>query len=98
MFRLGDSAPGGSGGASANSAMLVRRLKGVVRDELRLGIDVPIVIHEALCSEESCSPYETIIAVLDAPPSTFRIDLPLPEVTPQMVRELIRKHREEGKT
>jgi hypothetical protein len=50
-----------------------------------------VVIHEAACSEASCSPIETIIAVLDGSDRTFRFDGPLAEVTPHSLRLLVRQ-------
>jgi hypothetical protein len=73
------------------SREVVSRLKAVVREELRLGADAPVVVHEAACTEPGCAPVETIVAVLDGTERTFRIDRPLADLTPADLRTLIRE-------
>jgi hypothetical protein len=42
---------------------------------------VSVIITEANCDEESCSPLETIIAVMDQKPITVHIDKAICDVT-----------------
>ncbi len=80
-----------NGTAPVPSPSTLSRLKGVVRSELGVAADVPVVIHEAACTEPGCAPVETLIAVLDGSDRTFRLAQPLVEVTPEDLRRLLRE-------
>jgi hypothetical protein len=48
--------------------------------------DVSVVVTEASCNEDSCSPLETLIAVLSDPPVTIHIDKAMADVTAEDVQ------------
>jgi hypothetical protein len=80
-----------NGAAAVTSPSTLSRLKGVVRAELGVAADVPVVIHEAACTEPGCAPVETLIAVLDGSDRTFRLTQPLIDVSPEDLRRLFRE-------
>ena len=51
--------------------------------------DVSVVVTEANCSEDSCSPLETLIAVMRDPPMTIHIDKAISQVTAEDVRSAL---------
>ncbi len=51
--------------------------------------DVSIVVTEANCSEDSCSPLETLIAVMRDPPMIIHIDKAISQVTAEDVRSAL---------
>ena len=61
------------------------QVKSWVRLNLR-NEDVSVVVTEASCSEDSCSPLETLIAVLSDPPVTIHIDKAMADVTAEDVQ------------
>lgn len=67
----------------------LRVLKTIVREQLCLTEDVPVVISELRCAEEDCAPVETVIAVLAAPTRTWKIPTPQAQVSPDALRLLL---------
>jgi len=64
------------------------RVRGWVREELQ-DDSVSVVITEANCSEDSCSPLETIIAILEQNPRTLHIDKAMCDVIQSDVIEVL---------
>lgn len=43
--------------------------------------ELSVIVTEAACNEDSCSPLETLIAIMSSPPQSVHIDKALADVT-----------------
>jgi hypothetical protein len=75
----------------ATDPLHLARLKAVVREELRLGPDCPVMVSQLECGDDTCAPVETLVAVLDpAGRRVWRLSSPVTDVAPALLRDLVR--------
>ncbi|MBC9723820.1 hypothetical protein [Streptomyces sp. TRM68367] len=70
-------------GSPATPNPRLRELKEAVRSLLDLDEDTAVVIRQLTCTEPSCPPLETVVAVLpmDGPPRRWTLHQPAEQIT-----------------
>ena len=74
----------------------LQQLKDWVYETLTLDRDVPVSISQLKCPEPGCPPLETVIAVMNQPPQTYKIHRPATEIEQGDVIEAVSPEKAAG--
>ncbi len=56
------------------------QIKDWVYETLEIDRNIPVSISQLKCAEPGCPPLETVIAVMNQPPQTYKIHRPTAEI------------------
>lgn len=79
------------GGAPRPDPARVRAIKALIAEELRLGPEATVMVHQLACREPGCPPAETVVAVVTpgAANRKWTLHAPLGELTDDAVRSAL---------